>query len=292
MNLPLPLMRSVARALLAMAAVTLVVAPSSADAGPEQPTRTKDKGGAKEHKVDKGAKDKGVLVQKAGDGTEVQGSGSAPAEPSAPRDEEAEEAAPAPDAPPNGAVAAAPREAEDGSASVRAADDDVQSVGSSADLEVAARSLKLTKTARTRLAGIAARYRAATGKRLVITGGDRDARQQAKLMYKKAEAGEDLLALYVRTELVRPILAAYKAEKSAKRHSERSVIAAMTKVIEAQRQRDEFVSRHLEFGAADVRSRGLRDSDVSALKAAVRAESGAQLVDERDSSSPHLHLGL
>lgn len=171
-------------------------------------------------------------------------------------------------------------------------DDDVQRVVSNKHLEVNARSLRLTKTARTRLLAIAARYAESTGKKLVITGGDRDPKTQAKLMYKKAEAGEDLLTLYTRTELVRPIVDAYRAAKSAKRHSERSVIEAMTKVIRSQVERDEYVSRHLEFGAADVRSRGLSDKDVAALRAAVRAEPGVKLTDERDTSAPHWHLGL
>jgi hypothetical protein len=66
----------------------------------------------------------------------------------------------------------------------------------------------------------------------------------------------------------------------------------MTKVIRAQVQRGEFVSRHLEFAAADVRSRDLSEAEVEALRAAVREEPGAQLVDERDGAAPHLHLNL
>ncbi len=211
-----------------------------------------------------------------------------------------------PEAPPSSETSGAPSkteddkadagdkpEAEEGSSEKKSPkDDDVQRVVSNKHLEVNARSLRLTKTARTRLLAVAARYAESTGKKLVITGGDRDPRTQAKLMYKKAEAGEDLLALYTRTDLVRPILDAYRTAKSAKRHSERSVIDAMTKVIKAQVERDEYVSRHLEFGAADVRSRGLRDSDIAALRAAVRAEPGVKLTDERDTSSPHWHLGL
>jgi hypothetical protein len=213
---------------------------------------------------------------------------------------------PKPEAPPRSETSGAPSkaeddkaeagdkpEAEDGSSEKKSPkDDDVQRVVSNKHLEVNARSLRLTKTARTRLLAVAARYRESTGKKLVITGGDRDPRTQAKLMYKKAEAGEDLLALYTRTDLVRPILDAYRTARSAKRHSERSVIEAMTKVIKAQVDRDDYVSRHLEFGAADVRSRGLTEKDVAALRAAVRAEPGVKLTDERDTSSPHLHLGL
>lgn len=171
-------------------------------------------------------------------------------------------------------------------------DDDVRSQGSNKHLHVVARSLKLTKTSRERLVSIAARYHAATGKKLVITGGDRDAKTQAKLMFKKMENDEDLLALYVRTDLVKPIISAYEGAKGKKKHSERTVIGAMAKVIQAQIDEGEFVSRHLEFSAADVRSRDLRDAEVDALRAAVRAEAGAQLVDERDSTAPHLHLNL
>lgn len=171
-------------------------------------------------------------------------------------------------------------------------DQEVRGQGSNKHLHVVARSLKLTKSSRTRLLAIAARYHAATGKKLVITGGDRDAKTQAKLMFKKLEKDEDLLALYVRDDLVKEILAAYEGAKGKKQHSERSVIRAMAKVIQSQIDEGEFVSRHLEFAAADVRSRDLRDADVEALRAAVRAEPGAQLVDERDSNAPHLHLNL
>ena len=171
-------------------------------------------------------------------------------------------------------------------------EEDVRSQPSTKHLQVAARSLKLTKASRTKLLNIAARYHAATGKKLIITGGDRDSKTQAKLMYKKLEHGEDLLALYVRDDLVKGIMSAYENAKTAKKHSERSVIRAMAKVIQEQTEQGEFVSRHLEFSAADVRSRDLPEAHVDALRAAVRAEPGAQLVDERDSTAPHLHLNL
>ncbi len=167
-----------------------------------------------------------------------------------------------------------------------------ESVRPGRDLEVAARSLRLTKSAKQRLLGIAKRFRAATKKKLVITGGDRDAATQARLMFKKLEGGEDLLVLYARTDLVRPILAAYELARANGKGSDRAVIRAMTKVIRAQVQRGEFVSRHLEFAAADVRSRDLSEAEVEALRAAVREEPGAQLVDERDGAAPHLHLNL
>ena len=170
--------------------------------------------------------------------------------------------------------------------------EDVRSQQSNAHLHVVARSLKLTKTSRARLLKIAARYHEATVKKLVITGGDRDAKTQAKLMFKKLENDEDLLALYARDDLVKTIIEAYKTAKAAKKHSERSVLRAMSKVIQAQVDEGEFVSRHLEFAAADVRSRGLRDADIEALRSAVRVEPGAQLVDERESKAPHLHLNL
>lgn len=319
MSLPLHLARVVARTIFVAAVSTIVCTASTADAAHEKAPHAKDKGAKDKATKEKGAKDKAAREKGAKDkaAREKAAKAKAAGQKGAKDSVAAEDEAPKPpvtdeqttDAPSSAksavkseeATGAAPavessgaagRDAEDAPREAPAKDDEVAAMGSNGDLEVAARSLKLTKTARTRLASIATRYHAATGKRLVVTGGDRDAHQQAKLMYKKIEGDEDLLALYVRTELVRPILAAYEAEKSAKRHSERSVIAAMTKVIKAQVEQGEFVSRHLAFGAADVRARGLRDSDVAALKAAVRAEPGVQLVDERNSTSPHLHLGL
>ena len=53
-----------------------------------------------------------------------------------------------------------------------------------------------------------------------------------------------------------------------------------------------YVSKHLSAGAADVRSRGMTPAQEKALRAAVAAEPGVQLLDERGSAEPHFHLDL
>lgn len=158
-------------------------------------------------------------------------------------------------------------------------------------LQVKARSLRLTKSSAERLRRIAERFHTATGRQIVITGGDRGADRQAVLMYKKLENGEDLLKLYARDDLVKPVIAAYRAGKGSGR-SKGSITRSMTQVIEEQMSRKEYLSRHLDFTAADVRSRDLTPEQIDALMSAVRAEAGVHLVDERDSAAPCFHLTL
>ncbi len=158
-------------------------------------------------------------------------------------------------------------------------------------MRVVARSLKLTKKARGRLQRIAERYHDETGVKLVITGGDRTARGQARLMYKKLEAGEDLIKLYTRDDLVIEIMNAYESAKDDGMGT-RGIISSMAEVIKEQIAEKQYVSRHLQNTAADVRSRRMTEEQYEAFVRAVRAEPGVRLVDERDTAAPHLHLNL
>ncbi|HHH10682.1 MAG TPA: hypothetical protein ENK23_01210 [Sorangium sp.] len=158
-------------------------------------------------------------------------------------------------------------------------------------MRVVARSLRLTEKARGRLLRIAERYFDDTGRKLVITGGDRTARGQARLMYKKLERGEDLIKLYARDDLVTEIMDAYEGGK-ADGLGTNGIVRAMAAVIKDQMANDQYVSRHLQFTAADVRSRRMTEEQHAAFVRAVRAEPGVRLVDERDTASPHLHLNL
>jgi hypothetical protein len=190
--------------------------------------------------------------------------------------------------------------ADDEAADNEAADDEaadgetkptIVQVAPNRHLQVKARSLRLTEESADRLRRIAARFHSETGRQIVITGGDRGADRQAALMYKKLENGEDLLKLYARDDLVLPVVAAYRAGKGASR-SKDAVTRSMTRIIEDQMAHKEYLSRHLDFTAADVRSRDLTPEQVDALIGAVRAEPGVQLVDERDSAAPCFHLTL
>jgi hypothetical protein len=163
-------------------------------------------------------------------------------------------------------------------------------VRSSPHLEVEASNLMLTAVARDRLERIAERYLKATNRRLVVTGGTRTPQRQAELMVEKLQHGEDILALYDH-EPALEVRAAYR-EGVAKHQGKPKLVRAVRETIEEQIRRGIYISRHLLAGAADVRSRGMTPARVMAFRAAVAAEPGVTIIDERDATEPHLHLSL
>lgn len=110
-------------------------------------------------------------------------------------------------------------------------------------------------------------------------------------MIDKLRHGEDVVALYENKAAAKAIRDAYLQGKE-KKLSDKALVRAVRKVIEAQMARGVFISQHLQSGAADVRSRDMSPADVLAFKAAVKAEPGVLLVDERETAAPHFHLGL
>lgn len=205
------------------------------------------------------------------------------AEASAPKAKEAAPAAPAKAAKPAAKAAVATPEP--------AGDEDVRPMRSGRNLDVVAKDLRLGKAARERLARIAERYARATGKKLVVTGGTRTPARQAKLMIDKLRHGEDIVALYENKAAAKAIRDAY-VDGHAKKLSDKALVRAVRKVIEAQIARGVFISQHLQAGAADVRSRDMGPAQEAAFRAAVKAEPGVLLVDERETAAPHFHLGL
>lgn len=167
----------------------------------------------------------------------------------------------------------------------------IVSLKSSREFRVVARSLRLKESSAERLRAVAKLYREATKHKLVVTGGDRTAERQAELMYKKLKSGEDLIKLYARTDLAAAIVDEYKDARAAGA-TRKGTIHRMKKLIESQMDEGQYISRHLNFTAADVRSRGLSADRVKALREAVKAVEGVSLVDERDGAAPCFHLGL
>ncbi|MEP7120555.1 MAG: hypothetical protein ABJE95_06590 [Byssovorax sp.] len=158
------------------------------------------------------------------------------------------------------------------------------------DLDVQTGNLRLTDAARGRLERIAARFHKVTKRRLVITGGSRTPTRQAELMHEKLDHGDNLMALYEKP-LAAEIQAAYR--DAVKRHfAKPKQIVAIREVIVAQIKRGLYVSRHLQAGAADVRSINMTPARVQAFRAAVAAEPGVVLLDERDAAEQHFHLSL
>ena len=110
-------------------------------------------------------------------------------------------------------------------------------------------------------------------------------------MLEKLRHGDNLLALYEHQAAAAEIVAAYR-EGTARSQSHKQVLTAMRDTIVRQLAQGVFVSKHLRIGAVDVRSRGLNPSQEQALRAAVAAEQGVRLVDERKSAEPHFHLTI
>jgi hypothetical protein len=158
------------------------------------------------------------------------------------------------------------------------------------DIDVQTGNLRLTDASKGRLLRIAERYHKATRRRLVITGGTRTPERQAELMLEKLEHGDDLLALYDKGPALE-IRGAYR-EGKARHLAKKRLVRAMRDVILAQIGRGTYVSRHLQAGAADVRSIGMTPARLQAFRAAVAAEPGVTIFDERDAAEPHLHLNL
>jgi len=216
----------------------------------------------------------------------------------APTHAEPEEEAPGVEAPEEAAPdEAAPDEAAPDEAAPdedEAADDEapkIRAVASNRHMLVKARSLRLTEKAGDRLLLIARQFHDETRRQLVITGGERNAERQAQLMYKKLDHGEDLIKLYARDDLVRPIISAYKHGKQA-RHTRKRTLRSMTDVIQTQVDQKQYVSRHLAFTAVDVRSRDMTPKAESAFREAVKAVPGVILIDERKSATPCFHLSM
>lgn len=175
-------------------------------------------------------------------------------------------------------------------AKAQAAGQSTRLVRTGPDLDVQTGNLRLTDAARGRLERIAARFHKVTKRRLVITGGSRTPTRQAELMHEKLEHGDDIFTLYEKA-LATEIRNAYR--EAVKRHfSKKRQIAAIRDVILAQIKRGLYVSRHLQAGAADVRSINMTPARVQAFRAAVAAEPGVILLDERDAAEQHFHLSL
>ncbi len=157
---------------------------------------------------------------------------------------------------------------------------------------VKARDLRLTETGVQKLSHIAAKYFKATGKKLIVTGGTRTPERQAELMREKLQHGEDIFKLYENQRAAGEIRDAWREATSRRGATRKIIVKAMRDVIVAQMQKGTFISRHLQSGAIDVRSRGLSPVQSAAFRSAVAAEPGVALLDERGGAEPHFHLSL
>jgi hypothetical protein len=164
-------------------------------------------------------------------------------------------------------------------------------VKSTSHLTVIAKDLKFNEARTQQLLRIADRYYLATKKRLVVTGGTRTPDKQAQLMVAKFLHGDAVERLYENRTAFKEIKKAFEAARSETK-SRNKLAKAIREVIIAQVARGEFISKHLQFAATDIRSHGMTPEREAAFKAAVAAESGVTLLDERDGPEAHFHLSF
>lgn len=143
---------------------------------------------------------------------------------------------------------------------------------------------------RPRLQALAAAYRQATGKSLVITDGTRSPATQAALMLRNLERGDDIVRLYANKPAAAQVQAAWAAAKSAGLDPA-AVLARITEVIADQVAAGDHVSKHLREGAVDVRSVDMSGVERRVFKRLARALDIA-VVDESRTATPHFHLNF
>lgn len=168
-------------------------------------------------------------------------------------------------------------------------EDAPRKVKNTSHLQVIAKDLKFNEARTQKLTRIADRYFEATHKRLVVTGGTRTPEKQAQLMVAKFLHGDAVERLYENRVAFKEIKKAYESTRTTSRAK---LVKAVREVILAQVARGEFISKHLQFAAADIRSHGMTPDREAAFRAAVAAESGVSLLDERDGPEAHFHLSF
>lgn len=141
---------------------------------------------------------------------------------------------------------------------------------------------------RPRLDELAAAFRRATGRGLVITDGTRRPERQAELMLRNLERGDDIVRNYANKSAARAVAEAYARAREAGRAE---LLAALAAVIRAQVAAGDYVSKHLREGAVDIRCTDLSPAQRATLKKLARAR-GIAVVDESRTATPHFHLNF
>ena len=148
--------------------------------------------------------------------------------------------------------------------------------------------VKMSSTMADIIQSISERYYAKTNKAITITSCIRTAKSQAKALYDKLKAGDDIVKLYVDKESIQAIKAVYDAKH--KNEKAENVIAEMAQVIEAQIENKKYISKHLGGLAVDIRSRDLDESEKYIFKEVVAENKDLTLLNE--GKPPHFHIQL
>ena len=140
-----------------------------------------------------------------------------------------------------------------------------------------------------RIRALAEAYLAATGQRFTITDGTRRPEDQAALMIRNLERGDDL-GIYANKAAAAAVRDAWLAGK-AKDWSDAQVAASVTDVIRQQIAGGVYVSKHLREGAVDVRSYDMT-APMRATFLQLCKQHGVAVIDETGTSTPHYHLNF
>jgi hypothetical protein len=100
-------------------------------------------------------------------------------------------------------------------------------------------------------------------------------------MYRKLRRGENLRSLYKNHRALEEILSVYQDERRSGA-GERATVDAMSRVIQTQVSRHDYISLHLRGQAVDVRSRTMLSSQKEVFKKACREVLGHEPLKEAD----------
>ena len=138
---------------------------------------------------------------------------------------------------------------------------------------------------------LAAAYYEQTRMRLVVTSGARTPETQADAMLTKLRLGENLLGLYTNQAAAREITDAYIAGVKAG-HDGPTIRAAIAAAIKAQVAAGVYISRHLNEGAVDLRTRDLEPAAKDVLREIIAASPDVRLPALEETRPPHYHVEL
>lgn len=152
-------------------------------------------------------------------------------------------------------------------------------------LKLKTKGIELSPLVEKKMSQIADEYFRRTGKNLVITDGNRTARDQAERIYDKIQRGGE--NIYTNKKALAEIKAAYK-EGAARGESREQIVNRMARTIKDQAGRNTYISKHLTGQGADVRISDMTASDRKAFLESVAKVGGARKIDEGN----HWHMEI
>ncbi|MCK1386855.1 hypothetical protein [Bradyrhizobium sp. 21] len=141
-----------------------------------------------------------------------------------------------------------------------------------------------TMTARMNRIGTA--YTARTGRMLFVTSGTRGPAEQARAMFDRFSRNAPG-PHYSNQHAFNQIRRAYDAGRNAG-HSNQQIVQEMTGVIQTQVDGGAFISRHMQDGGVDIRTRlgAMTTADQQVLRDIVVNQEHGEMLPEDD----HIHL--